>query len=326
MASQSKIRPLPLDIITHLLQFCTLPTLCRFASISILADKLVAKELDIRRRHLLDPFVKGQAAFCAKLIELSSIVSGSTTLALCSARGTFIPADLDIYVPAGKSDPWVQYLTDFEGYHVLEHNPYGEADGDYHGGIGAVTTLVCGTVHIDVVESLTLCATLPVLHFWSTIVMTFMTGTAIVSLYPHLLEECRGLLTPDRMEHVLLEPPTEGDYPGPIHTLLAKYRSRGFDIHANHLDWARQEDPTISCDGLDSPACPETVRWVGDWHTLARQFSTVDKRIGGHVSERLLATNTTVWWRGGNSCGVPCSATGTYVIPCVWTQMREMVE
>lgn len=326
MASQSKIKPLPLDVVTHILQFCTLPTLCRFASASVLADKLVTKELDIRRSHLLAPFVNDQTAFCAKLLELDSIVSGSTTLALSSARDTFDPADLDIYVPAGTSEPWVQYLTDCEGYHVLTHNPHGEADGDYHGGIGVVITLARNTAHIDIVESLTICSTLPIPHFWSTLVMTFMTGNGIISLYPRLLEEWRGLLTPDRMEHVLLEPPSEGDYPAPISALLAKYKSRGFDIRINHNDWSRQEDPGAACDGLDCPACTETVRWVGDWHTLVHQFGSVDKRVRGQALEGVLATTTTVWWRGGYSCSVPSPALGTYVIPCVWTQMRNMVE
>ena len=324
MAVPSKIPALPLDIVAHIMELCTLSTLTRFAASSVLADELVAKELDIRRTRLLTPFINDQDGFRRKLTQLDSVVSGSAMVALCSARDAFQPADLDVYVPSQKAVLWMQYLSEHEGYHVLARRSHGDTARKYHGGIRLVITMTRETARVDIIESLTVCAIQPILHFWSTAVMIFMTGTGINSLFPQLLEERRGLLSPHRTSHAFLTPPP---YDGAImHTLLAKYASRGFDVRYNHLEWVREMDPTAVCHGLEAPACPRTIRWVGDKHTLTRTFGAVKERMTRPMMEGTLATMTTVWWLGGHSCGLPCSPAGTYVIPQIWVQARDVVE
>lgn len=324
MAIQSKIPALPVDVVAYIIELCTVSTLSRLASASVLTDALVSKELDIRRGLLLAPFIADQNEFRRQLTEQDSVLSGSAIVALCSARNAFQPADLDIYVPSQKAAFWVQYLIEREGYHIQGRHSREEADREYQEGIGAVITMARESTHIDIVESLTVCATQPILHFWSTTVMVFMTGTGIGSLFPRLLEERRGLLSPQRTSHVLdLHPPDDGTI---IHVLLAKYALRGFDVRHSHLEWARETEPSAVCHGLGEPACPQTIRWVDDRHTLTRSFGTVTERMTCVVLEGTLATVTTVWWLGGGSCGLPCTPAGTYVIPRIWAQARNVVE
>ncbi|RDX42574.1 hypothetical protein OH76DRAFT_1318148, partial [Lentinus brumalis] len=227
---------LPLDVVSYIIELCTLPTLSRFAATSVIADKLVARELDIRRVHILAPFIKDQDTFRNKLTVLNSVLSGSAALSLCTARDAFQPKDLDIYVPANTAEVWVRYLTAEEGYRVLRRvNTVDEHDMQYpryHGGIGPIVTLTRDTTTIDIVESNTVCATLPIPFFWTTTAMSFVTGTGIVTLFPHLLEEHRGLLNPERKADFALDPSlgeaqNEQDQ---LEMLLTKYRSRGFDI------------------------------------------------------------------------------------------------
>ncbi len=321
MPLQSKLPALPLDVVTSIIQFCTLPTLTRFASASVLADQLVAKELDIRRNRLLARFVQDQHAFSQKLTELHSIVGGSAAVALCSARDTFRPRDLDMYVPAHVSEVWVRYLTVYEGYRVRRRVDVEKEEWRWHhGGTGPIVTLERGTTSIDIIESLAPCATLPIPYSWSTLMTTFMTGVGIVSPYPRLLEERRGLVNPDS---VVYDPPSEGR--DPLDVLLPRYKSRGFDIRYGYLDWDRETNPAATCNGQDVPACPETIRWVGDWHTLVRRFGSVDMRVGRSVMEGTLATTVAIWRWGGDPCGPSCSATREYVTPTVLCRSADLV-
>ncbi len=332
MPLPSKIPALPLEVVGLILELCTVPTLSRFASTSVTADELVTKELAIRRNSTVARFINNREAFFLKLTELHSILSGSAALAICTARDSFLPGDLDIYVPRHAAPEWADYLTTQEGYHVRPR-PKARTEASstrgYRGGIGAVITMARGTVTIDIVESLSICATLPIPFFWTTTVMTFVTGSGIVVLFPHLLEAERGLLTPDRVrvqDTMFLDQSLEQEDVDLLITLVAKYTSRGFDIRHTYLDWAREEDPDASCDARDAPACPLTTRWVGDRHTLTRAFGALDTRVGGNVLQGTLATTTTLWRRGGQPCGGPCTAFGTHVIPHVWCTPTDRVQ
>lgn len=328
MPIQSKIPALPLDVVSYIIELCTLPTLSRFAATSVVADKLVTRELDIRHRHILAPFIKDKEAFRNKLTTLNSVLSGSAAVSLCTARDAFLPNDLDIYVPVNMAEVWVQYLTTEEGYHVLGRMNTGDDPyTKYHGGVGPIVTVARDTVTIDIVESNTICATLPIPFFWTTTAMVFITGTGVVALFPHLLEERRGLLNPERKLNLAYEPMSDEGHTEEYEfgKLVTKYRSRGHDIRVSYLDWARETDPTATCNARDAPACPLTFRWVGDWHTLARAFGPVDVRMTRRVMEGLLAEITTIWRLGGRPCGKPCTSLNMFVSTEIWCQGRDLV-
>lgn len=155
MASSPNRFSLPLDVFLLIVQLCPLPTLCRLGSASALADRAVSSELRWRCAHVLRRFVDDVEGFRRKLVDLDSVVSGSAALAVCAPRGTVLPADLDVYVPACASTEWVQYLTEEERYSVEALDVEGKADDEYHGGIAYVTTLTRPGSRIDIVASLT---------------------------------------------------------------------------------------------------------------------------------------------------------------------------
>ncbi len=321
MPIHSQPLSLPDELLVYFVEQSSLPTLSRFASTSTYADYLVSSELEWRYSDLLKRFVHDGPQFRTQLDNRDSIVSGSGALSVCSGRHSFIPSDLDVYCPAGHATLWVQYLTEHEGYVVKARDDEGRVDGAYHGGIGSVTTLIRPGASIDIVESLTSCATLPLPHFWTTMVMSALTGTGIISLYPSLLEDGRGLLTPDRLIHLPV-----GNAVDPIPALRVKYRDWGYDIQAHSMHWALAHDPAAACMLSSSPTCPHTVRWVGDRHCLQRNLAPVSMRLRGTVTSGTLSSLTTVWNRGGTACGGACHAPNGVVTPDVATQLRRMVE
>ncbi|KAI1783182.1 hypothetical protein LXA43DRAFT_904095, partial [Ganoderma leucocontextum] len=170
-----------------------------------------------------------------------------------------------------------------------------------------------GDVYIDVITSSTASATFPIINFWSTGPMCFLTGSALQILYPRLQEDNRILLNPFRLRSdEPFEPPLTlidvvGKHKAQIRSLIAKYVDRGYDVQHTEHDW----NPSLAsrvCLPNRAEACPLAIRWVGD--PCCMQLSLLgDASIRMHkpAFQHRLAQFTSVWCRGGFPCGPLCS-------------------
>ena len=164
--------------------------------------------------------------FLQLLADTNSVISGSTPLAIC-VQGTpragswMDERDLDIFAPAYRADTVVEYLNQQLGYTVVFQLHYSTWDTESEiqdtreelnrdapsymvcnplvNGIVGLTRL--GTPdgrRIDVIESLSDCALLPIVHFPFTHLINFITATTIVVCYPRqTLISGSGLPNPD---------------------------------------------------------------------------------------------------------------------------------
>ena len=319
MASTPDILSLPFDAIHNILSSMPLPTLIRFRSTCRLADALAAEHIDHRIKTVLAGYFTDIPGLFAVLSSTSSVISGSAAFAVCAPHNAFTPGDIDIYTPKGQSERMVDYLVEKEGFEVVGTSRPFDKGVKYRGGIKLMVQLKRDEYHIDVVESLTRGASLPIAHFWTTTVMLFITGTGICVLYPQLLERSRGLMTPVRVLDA------DGGADDFAH-LVVKYKQRGVDIRTDERSWDNDDDPQPLCTSYYSPACGLTFRWVGDVYSLVTAFGTITDRTATSAFTGLLETVTTVWWRGGRACGPPCSAFTGMIRPNIYTQMRRRVE
>ena len=197
-----------------------------------------------------------------------------------------------------------RFQTDDEGSYAV--------DSEYMSGVANVVHLRRGEVYVDLISSSTPAATFPIVKFWSTVPMCFLTENGIHILYPRLQEENRVLLNPFRL------PPPDSDSPPPavvrmvgqrkahMRSLVAKYIDRGYDVQHTEHAW----DDTVlnrSCLATKAAACPRAVRWVGDGRCMDLFLGGgVDVRIHTPVEDLGLGSYTSVWSLGGARCGPLC--------------------
>ncbi|KAI1786953.1 hypothetical protein LXA43DRAFT_896997 [Ganoderma leucocontextum] len=276
----------------------TLPTLSRLRSTCHEADKLVAVYLDRRYNVLLLRFVQRAPAFRSLLTKIGGFVSGSAGAAL--ATNLYVPHNLDVYVPLKGLTSLLQHLLQVEGYTIIPPPPDG-IDYDRFG-VSQVIRLVRNGVRIDVIESPSKSAAYPVLTFWATPCMELFGGDSIVMPYPRLTENRRGLyntLTTVEAEDVTF-----------IQSLADTYEHYGYDIRDHELDWFKEPRPDTVCRRDRSAACPHTMRWIGDPFSLVTTFGTISTRLTARPLQGRASQHTTVWWRGGPSCGGRCDEGG----------------
>ncbi|KAI0349496.1 hypothetical protein OH77DRAFT_1431184 [Trametes cingulata] len=329
MSSIRSLFDLHHDVLDLILGQCSATTLLRLRSTSRTADVHVGDQLETRYRRLLHPYVDDQLGFRAMLDATGSIISGSAALKVCSGLD-FTPGDLDVYAPSDTFHAMLSYLINAENFRIVAFGTSASSANPalYEGGIDVVVRLVRQESHIDLIQSLTNSAPLPVMHFWSTCVMSFLTGRGCVIPYPDLLEKRRGLLNPIRAQApnglLVVEP------------LMAKYDLRGIEHRLREIDWARDEDPTARCPRDRSSSCPHTIRWIGDPFCAHVDFRALHQRPR-HIAIPFFPmfsplygvfpdpwwTLTTVWWRGGLTCGGDCDNGDDAVESAVWTQPFE---
>jgi hypothetical protein len=113
------------------------------------------------------------------------VVSGSSVLWLIEGFSThWHPHDLDVYVPEGKVDTVVQYFLQM-GY-IVDACHTGLHKYFLDGYLSSVTKLknTSMDVAVDILESASDQAVMPVLYFHSTIVMNWMDADHLALLYP----------------------------------------------------------------------------------------------------------------------------------------------
>ncbi|KZV64789.1 hypothetical protein PENSPDRAFT_690442 [Peniophora sp. CONT] len=158
--------------------------------------------------------------FLTLLDKTQSIISGSTALAVCMQRTErasewMDTRDLDIFTPVGMAESIVGYLVGKLDYTQTECLLASAAGGPgfpeeydamwtYHGSytnnipdgeLRTVTRLVAvDGRRIDVMESATTCALLPLATFPLTHIMNYITGTTLVILGLMNANNCRDVI------------------------------------------------------------------------------------------------------------------------------------
>ncbi|KAL6306071.1 hypothetical protein BKA93DRAFT_730208, partial [Sparassis latifolia] len=141
-----------------------------------------------------------------------SLISGSFIIDFLDPHDTFVPNNLDIYVPHGYHLRLVQYLRQVKHYAFAED------------AIWPPYTLEFGVEKIiDIIQSATQTALYPLAFFWTTAVMNYLTADGFCCAYPELMLHRRSLLNPTSLLDYYYPPPR-------ILGCIDKYIHRGFQF------------------------------------------------------------------------------------------------
>ncbi|KAJ7221908.1 hypothetical protein C8J57DRAFT_1253834 [Mycena rebaudengoi] len=236
-----------------------------------------------RIKETLELYVSSSAELLKILGKTRSIISGSVPLAILTG-GTFVPHDLDIYVPASQEETMLNLLE-------LHFGCTSEAssNGEY-ADQGEVSTIRWMTstdrsCKLNIMTCRGESAITPIFHFHSTLVMNFISVHGLYCAYPKLTGRKLGIPTGSYFE--------KG--PGSLHldAALNKYRARGFEFIAGPT--TKADRPHIC---YRESSCPRTIRTIYDG---AGMFIGISPEVGGNVLYDNV--HSTLWSLGGRSCG-----------------------
>ncbi|KAJ3573005.1 hypothetical protein NP233_g2707 [Leucocoprinus birnbaumii] len=176
--------------------------------------QLVCDVIRQRIYRILKDFTQDPPTFLKMMRDTGSVISGSSTLILIS-DAWFVPGDIDIYVPANCEDTVLAHLK-AEGYRVVNDRRIKQ----HHYSQQAL----CRALRLsrEIVETPPVVNVLivrhsdamsPILNFDFSFVMNAITGHGVISLFPRMTLDKRGIINQDG------------------HTSnqrIAKYLSRGF--------------------------------------------------------------------------------------------------
>ncbi|KAJ7471244.1 hypothetical protein B0H11DRAFT_1730552 [Mycena galericulata] len=222
------------------------------------------------------------------LYTTRSIISGSTPLAIISG-GTFVPNDLDIYVPASEENSLLTLLETTLEFHTDSTIPGDELYGRRSclKSIRWLTTTK-NNKRLNIMTCMGDSALLAVFDFHSTIVMNFISAYGLYCAYPHLTIAKKGL-------------PATSEFGRPrgrrIRTCFQKYTNRGYAIK----ETLNEHLPAIGHTCFVHPYCPLTIRTVYDGHAAFVRFRNPiqDSNIGGLIYDE---KHSALWTLGGSAC------------------------
>lgn len=102
---------IPLDFTS-----CSLPALVQHANSSITDRPLVISEIRSRLPRMLSGFVDNPVDFLEVLQSAHGVLSGSFAVAYFQGLSSWLPGDLDIYVPLKGYSLMLRHLTNLEGF------------------------------------------------------------------------------------------------------------------------------------------------------------------------------------------------------------------
>ncbi|KAL1940975.1 hypothetical protein VTO73DRAFT_7611 [Trametes versicolor] len=307
------------DMITTVFDHTGVESLVRLRSTGTTADLYISGYLSRRLAAHLRRFVRNPTHFLDELEICCSVISGSSALAVLF-RLPWIPGDLDIYTPRDYFYHVVAYLVNVEEYTLsfLSQPHYAS-----YGNVRNVARLLRDDgQRIDVIQSESNSALLPLASFWNTAVMNYISSSGFCVAYPRLTEAHRALLS-TRSTFV----PNDGGVPYPdVDTdVVVKYLDRGFDLRFTHMGWIREDDASAGCPGMGSSHCPLTIRYFGDRHCVTGSLGPVQAHKTSSLRCDLLQDYTVVWWRGGPTCGGACSEAGPWVYGNSYGCLRSLL-
>ena len=195
-ADSKPASPTVQDPWTLVLAFCDALSLLSCAQLAKRFRVAVAAEFRVRADHLFQIFFARRARHFMGLLRLhDAVVSGSTALALFLSPLDWEPGDLDVYVGDAHYDNFVCDLERFfpvtlDADMPSRHSAY----YGYTGILGVRRYLTGSGKSIDVIRSQGPSAAEPLLYFWSSLVVNFITPRGAVCAFPRLTLSREGLV------------------------------------------------------------------------------------------------------------------------------------
>lgn len=288
--------PLNRDTMARAMLFADFPSLLACTRVSKEYREDAQSCLRGRVKGILARFIHDVDGFRAILDRIEGVVSGSVVLQLLNSNCKWQPSDMDVYVPLGPGfDDMLRYLTEDEHFSVISL-----IDGIdiYAAGIRQVVKLRrhSDSAGIDLILSRTSSTLYPLLHFYSTHVMNFISSNAIGCFYPRLTLSNRGVLS-------ALQLPPSGAISPRIQRCIAKYETRGFEFAMNGYDWADMG----KC--RSGPYCMQSVRKAGDSGCLFVPIQDDLDRRKRFPNGKFTNQMGVCWVLGGLGCDRSCRLT-----------------
>ncbi|KAJ7195569.1 hypothetical protein C8J57DRAFT_1634023 [Mycena rebaudengoi] len=255
-------------------------------------EKEAGEEYFINRiNDVLRLFVPDPRLLLRILSTTRSVISGSVPLTVICG-GIFVPADLDIYVPASQEETLLLLLEDHFGFKDLASYPA----TDYENNCEVDTARrLHSSEQVRTINVMTCAgesAIQPIFNFHSTLVMNFISSQGLYCAYP-LLTTSRAAI-----------PATANGGARPsasaVAKCLEKYLRRGFSFGSS-LDECIDDLPAHTC--YEDSSCPRTIRTLYDGRGAFLSYENPDRP--GRVDPDILYDNvhTAIWSIGGAACG-----------------------
>ncbi|VDB88556.1 unnamed protein product [Peniophora sp. CBMAI 1063] len=302
--AQAHLLSLPTEILVRILPFLDASSLMALAQCSSALKAAVCVAWRARIYRKTERHVSDAPLFYDVLEGLSGVVSGSTALSVLFGGDVDdgLPewatgSDLDVYVPTLDAQvTLLQHLQERDEY--MEVPLVSEVDDRYWENpavIASVTRLESPRFHgnIDVICARGGSSIMPVVSFWSTLVMNFITRSRLVVLYPRTTLRLEGYSNPS-------------SDPAKVLACSRKYSARGFTLH----DFPHSPD---GCEGVRG-YCPSMLRYTEDSLTLTIRWNDdapeplVQARSPAFGEERFVVQPA--FWTWGS-----CKAQTDYAFP-----------
>lgn len=247
------------EILAQIMHNMDTDALLKMARTCRLFSVIVQVEWRTRVYERVGRHVRDVAQFFALLDSVSALIAGSAALAVVTGINTESndthwthKGDLDVYVPNETAAETVKnYLRENDGYEgvgmpSVDEERYWEEPAC----VTSVTRFRSAKFasHIDIVCAQEDTATLPIVAFWGTLVMNFITSTRIIVMYPRWTLEGKGMANP--RAHI-----------DRVYNNEVKYEERGFVFLAF----------PHNADGCFDPYnyCPSVLRYTEDAQCLS---------------------------------------------------------
>lgn len=262
------------DVVLQVFFYLDATSLVRMRSVSTLFEHAVQEEWRSRVYQCVRPFLVDASGFFSLLGSFEGVVSGSTALSvlmLASRHEASSPntSDLDVYVPTEVArDEIVRHLVASSEYVVDRSSPR-FAESSWEGTPATVLSLTRlkrtrgPTISwVDVVVGAHQSALSPIVSFWGSLVMNYISATSVVSLYPTTTLNGQFFIRPNATAERVARP-------------LQKYIDRRFTVATVHHDPTRCPSVTSACPGVfrktEDAGCLR-VDWIGRGRRLPYGF------------------------------------------------------
>lgn len=196
----------------------------------------------------------------------NSLISGSGAL-WCLHPGSFVPGDLNIYVPENRSTLFEEFVVGISGYEKLQPgNTTKDLKALYPSpsefGTNDIKT-VMWFKKVDKIMNIVVVAgknaLLPIFHFHATFAMNFISCYGLFSTYPKLTMARWGILNLPYQQ-----------MPVKVQGWVEKYERRSMECGLTLQAWQEFDNHVCAVNG----SCPATPRTLYDRHGLFIPFST----------------------------------------------------
>lgn len=202
---------------THVLRHCDTVSLVRCAQTTHQLRSLAADELRLRFISIIRHFFGNRTHdFLVLLTTHRGLISGSSALAFLSWPDVWIPGDIDVYVGTDEYPKFVQSLKDMQ-LAAIEVDFTSQRRSSYAGIASVRRYLTPMHQRLDVIRSATSNAAHPLLYFWGSLVVNFLTSRGAVCAFPAHTLNRKALVT-------------DISYSEKLVAARNKYESRGFQF------------------------------------------------------------------------------------------------